>query len=165
MNTTEQLEKLLEEQKALADRIEAAIREAKEGKAPSGVWKPKNGKRYFYVGGNGYVWEDPWEDCDDDNGRYAIGNVFYTEEEAERHVQRLKVKQRLRELAGEFKPDWKSLDERNWCVIYDHTNNILKSACVNTQQGASEIYFPTQEAAQRAIDTLGDDLLVLFEGV
>lgn len=61
-----------------------------------GMWKPKNGERYWFLGVDDRPRSLIWEDDADDNNWFAIGNVFRTEDIAEKHLTYLKSLQVIR---------------------------------------------------------------------
>ena len=72
---------------------------------------PEHGNQYWYVGNDGEVYETTfYASCGSDRDRVAIGNWFWTEEEAERAALRIKVNLLLRKeaekLNGEGAPDF-----------------------------------------------------------
>ena len=70
----------------------------------SGWWKPKYGKRYYYLGEYGRIKVGTWNDCLWDNHLYAMGNVFRTEEAADRYCAYLKAEATVRQDEGVLTP-------------------------------------------------------------
>lgn len=122
-----------------------------------GLWKPEIGEEYYSVSGTDY--HDSYEYYGDefDIGCISIGNCFKTRELAEKHREKLKVMQRLREISGGFKPD-----DVNYYVIYKCKTNAYRVEPFYLRR-AGLICFATEEHAQAAIDELGSRLDVLFE--
>ena len=54
----------------------------KKTNSGSKVWKPKYGERYHYIDGSGSIYSAIWFNSIVDNGRWVLGNVFKTQEEA-----------------------------------------------------------------------------------
>ena len=54
-------------------------------------WKPEQGERYFFVGDNGFVNFTYWDSEEVDHDYYNFGNVFQTEEEAEKALEMVKA--------------------------------------------------------------------------
>lgn len=80
-------------------------------------WKPELGHDYYYISGDGHVYDNSWDDSQFvDRGRFEIGNCFRTEEEAEKAVEKLKAWKRLKDSGLKFK-DWnKSNYDRTFCI-------------------------------------------------
>ena len=80
-------------------------------------WKPEMGHDYYYISGDGHVYDNSWDDSQFvDRGRFEIGNCFRTKEEAERVVEKLKAWKRLKESGLKFK-DWnKSNYDKTFCI-------------------------------------------------
>jgi len=153
----------LEKLKAAAKVLEAKIDEMADD---DGLWKPRDSEQYFFICSSGYTAVSKWHVCiggnakmynrHDDN-RYAVGNCFRTEELAEKEVARRKVTQRLRELAKGYEF---SHDNVNWSLYHNGSCWCCTDWSCWNLQGA--IQFKTEQAAQAAIDELGDELDILL---
>ena len=124
-----------------------------EKKSESKRWKPELGEYYYFVDMFGCIDSSSWDnDAVDkvDNFRYSQRNVFKTEEEAEKHLEYLKSLAILRDDTGDWEPNW-SNDQNVYYVYYDHMKKDLGIECVNRQQ-SMDIWFETEEAAQKSID-------------
>ena len=124
-----------------------------EKKSESKRWKPELGEYYYFVDMFGCIDSSSWDnDAVDkvDNFRYSQRNVFKTEEEAEKHLEYLKSLAILRDDAGDWELNW-SNDQNVYYVDYDHMEKDLGIECVNRQQ-SMDIWFETEEAAQKSID-------------
>ena len=143
MNKIDELEMKIKE---LSEEIER-LKAEKENE----VWEPEYGERYYYIAGHGYVESDTrgrnyWYDT-----RYAIGNVFRTQEEAEFRAEQLKVEAELRRFARPFVEG-----EGNFMFTYNHgRDEILTDYFEYTQY--INIHFASREIAQKAIDTVGEE--------
>lgn len=117
-------------------------------------WKPSKGEIYYYVGENGYVYDDHWRNYEVDNLRYSIGNVFQTEEEAEFEAERLRVIAKMREYA--FDPDWDNDEQEKYFIVFSHWNKKIEILCIAlTRHG--DIFFKSKTDCQKCIDEVGDD--------
>lgn len=140
--TTEEREKLL-----------ALIK--KSNKTQNKLWKPKYGEIYWYIDGDGCFRASRGGCSEYEEYRLDIGNCFSTKEEALFEVERLKVIRELKELAGGYK--WKYCDD-NYCICIDSREN--KIVITNYHWTLeNNIYFPSEKAAQKAIDTIGEERL------
>jgi len=96
-------------------------------------------------------------------GKYLLqGNLFRTREEAETERDKRIVMQKLRVLAGGYKPDWERYMSEKFSL--SHNSSAVWGVTINSrlhQPGC--IYFPSREAAQAAIDELGSELDCLLK--
>ena len=127
-----------------------------EKKSESKRWKPELGEYYYFVDMFGCIDSSSWDnDAVDtvDNFRYSQRNVFKTEEEAEKHLEYLKSLAILRDDAGDWEPDWKNTRQNKYSIRFEYSQSSLGlyvDASVWLQ--SLDIYFETQEAAQKSID-------------
>lgn len=89
-------------------------------------WKPELGHDYYYISGDGHVYDDSWDDSQfADRGRFEIGNCFQTEEEAERVVEKLKAWKRLKDSGLKFK-DWNKINyDRTFCINAEIEHDVV----------------------------------------
>jgi len=143
MNKIDELETKIKE---LSEEIEK-LKAEKENEP----WKPKGGEWYWYID----VDVDPctarWSGYSHHENRYIIGNVFRTKEEAEFRVEQLKVEAELRWFSRPFKND-----SENYTLRYWQDEDILEIICFELSQ-CGNLYFPSGEIAQKAIDTVGEE--------
>ena len=133
---------------------------------------PKVGDKYWYVTGTGDILLHTYGNGSYDVARKSIGNVFRTKKEAEFHAEYLKVCAELERLT-----DWEEGD-RYYCigcyrvphtVCYAYgTGDILLHTlgdesynvkCKAHGLRESQYGFKSEESAQKAIDTIGEDRL------
>ena len=121
-----------------------------------GPWKPEDGSIYYRVSDTGSVGIKRWEDttCGDE-WRWQIGNVFQTEEEANRALHRLKARKKFLDAGGHEGMDGYLFGDRYHAYPQrgDKTLMIAKEGSVT----AFDIWFETEDACQKAIDSLTDD--------
>lgn len=151
----------------IADIEEQLAQLKQEAKASADEW-PKMGDEFYRVDAYGYC-DDVWQCGTADMAMLNCGNVFRTEEEAKREVERRKVLTQLRKLAkaswGGTKIDWTDDDQYKWQIRFAHdTEDGGKFGAINWHaiqyQGA--VAFATKSAAQDAIETIGADRLMLL---
>ena len=125
-------------------------------------WKPEMSHDYYYVSGDGHVYDNSWDDSRFvDNGRFEIGNCFQTKEEAERVVEYLKA---LAVVRGDATSKFVK-DRINWYVYYDTNLNSLMSSisCSMLDNGIFGLpYFATREDAQKSIELHRHEWLTIF---
>jgi hypothetical protein len=145
------IEELKEEVKALQAQIETL----------EGV-KPKPGFAYFYITNGVDVGQVSWRDDDFDKNLLAIGNVFKTYKDALDEVRRMKIRQKLKVMAGDWIPDWDDREQAKYFIYYDFSNKEFCQDYNSFLKGTIQMYFPTQEIAQTVMDTMNDDLKFLM---
>lgn len=143
MDKIEELENKIKE---LSEEIER-LKAEKEKE----VWKPKCGDKYWLISHNGYVVQVRWMGDEAEDDIYAIGNVFRTQEEAEFRVEQLKVEAELRRFARPFEEN-----KSNWTMIYEADHKKIATYNYTSFQ-IHNIHFASEEIAQKAIDTVGED--------
>ena len=94
-------------------------------------------------------------------------NVFKTREEAQKAcltaVALEKVKRRLLELQGDWKPDWTD-DEVKYYIQYDHCiKNFIPIYWLDSQQATAFSYMKSEEIALTIINEMEDELNLIFE--
>ena len=111
--------------------------------------KPKYKEKYWFISLSNGVLSCLW--CDDliDKTRYELGNVFKTEKEAEFRVWQLKVEAELKLFVRPFVEG-----DYNFQLTYNNlSHNVVVESCKYKQ--LTNMYFPSKEIAQKAIDTVG----------
>ena len=125
-------------------------------------WKPEMSHDYYYISGDGHVYDNSWDDSRFvDNGRFEIGNCFQTKEEAEQVVEYLKA---LAIIRGDSTKKFVK-GERNLYVYYDTNLNYIHSSisCSMLDNGIFGLpYFATREDAQKSIELHKNEWLTIF---
>ena len=142
MNKIDELEMKIKE---LSDEIER-LKAEKENE----VWKPKDGEWYWYINNSGGGLTTVWHGDIVGKSRYALGNVFKTEEEAEFRAEQLKVEAELKRFSRPF-----IADKDNFILTYNHLRDEIFTECSQYTQ-YTNFHFPSEEIAQKAIDTVGE---------
>ena len=145
---------LVEAEKQIRD-IREELDKLDAVKVESRRWKPEYGDDYYYISPGGKVCHDKWSEHNVDFNRYAMGNVFKTEEEAEFEIERLKVIAELKEFAEPEDREWNSLDA-HYTIIYNHNMGNLSVESWSVLHVGS-IYFESREQAGEAINAVGED--------
>ncbi len=138
---------LQEELKALKERIaelEEQVEQEKEF--------PQVEDDYWYVNGDAETMLAVWYGDDYDKGRLSIDNVFKTRNQVDFVAEKLKVEAELRKFSKPFEGG-----KFNYYIFFyfdgDDVEVGYKVSC--DSQGA--IYFESEEKAQQAISTVGED--------
>ena len=149
------LEELENELERLKNEIEKLKEEGKQEKK-STRWKPtEKNCHYCYIETCGDVSKcGKWDGEYTDFGRYRIGNLFKTKEEAEFEAERLKVIAEMKEFA--FEPDWNDVSQLKFCIYYNYRIEAIKIDYYYTDKYV-DIYFESAEKAQECINAVGAD--------
>lgn len=95
-------------------------------------------------------------------------SVYKTEKETQNAYNKAvaveKVKRRIIELQGDWKPDWTDDDERKYYILYHHTNKNFIPVCWFTTQSDSLIpYIKSEQIALTIIKEMENELKVIFD--
>lgn len=126
-------------------------------------WKPREGELYFYVNSNGEIEYRYYKNRNINDKRRIcnIGNYFKTDEEADHMVEKLKLIRELQDFALEHNDeeiDWNDVNQEK---LYLGMNPKIKS--IDIFHTCSwiylpfNIYFTSEEIAEKAIETIGED--------
>lgn len=125
---------------------------------PERRWKPEFHDKYYYIDSAGVVNVGYWDDSKIDKIRYALGNIFKTEEEAKFAVEQLKVLAQIKQYVDDDKK-WSSGNE-HWLIEYDvDKDHIEANYCYYILSISSNLYFSSKEQAQKAINAIGEERL------
>ena len=138
---------LQEELKALKERIAELEEQAKEEQE-----FPKMGDIYWRIDDRGSVDNCMYNNYYTDNHRQAIGNFFKTKEQAEFAVEKLKVEAELRKFSRPFE-----YGKFNYYLLFDIDGNNFRTDVTSYCPSQGAIYFESEEKAQQAISTVGED--------
>lgn len=119
-------------------------------------------EKYYFVdfyarGCNLNVTSDVYVDVLADRARVNQNNCFKTETRAKEVLDKIKLLLKLERLhdiyCPDYKPDWGS-NFSNCYVGYDTSKEKWCSCYVRTMEDAVQVYFPTDEIAQKICDIL-----------
>lgn len=130
----------------------------KQQEEPKRRWKPEIKEAYYCITGDGDIILAYWIDSACDRCRYKLRNVFKTYEEAKFALEKLKVLAELQEYADCDK-EW-IRDNTHWNIGYETNNGRIEahSYCC-TKITPFNLYFSSEEQAQKAIDAIGEERL------
>ena len=98
-----------------------------------------------------------WHNDDNDHNRLRFGNVFLTEEDAKFASERLKVIAELKKYAKKFSDEeWLNQSIEKHYIIFDYEDHVINIGYVCVTK-VSDIYFESEEKAQEAIESVGED--------
>ena len=126
---------------------------------PKTVWDLKEGDTIFIITCDGFIEDDKWYGCFDDER--DNGNIFLTYEDAEKDVERRKIETLLMKHGGRR---WFRMGSICNYYMWVNTSDSLVVGCTGVgMQGL--IYFDTREKAEKAISEIGEERIkkALFE--
>ena len=113
---------------------------------------PQYGNTYWCINSYGGVSKEIWDGCDIEKDMFEIGNMFRTKEQADFAVEKLKVEAELRKFSKPFK-----VGKSNTEFYYWHESRRIMFNHFKTCQMQGSIYFESEEKAQQAIETVGEE--------
>lgn len=143
-------QKLTENEERIAEIEKKII----EKKVETGRWKPKEGDKYWFINDIGDICKSTWNNYSIDIMRYAIGNLFETQEECEFAKEKLKVIAELKEFAEPKNRAWNM--NNHYFFYYDYRKKKVDTS-YNIECKSRRIYFESAEKARQAIVSIGKD--------
>lgn len=126
------------------------------------AWEPKEGDEYYTISNIGSSCKTRYDTPHLDQRTIAQGNAFQSDTEAQNEVKRRSVMWKMKKLADGFVPDWSGHNPPKHFITYSNNLKQWVADYTGMYQAPNTIYFASHEAAQNAIDTLGDELMVLL---
>lgn len=122
---------------------------------------------YWRLELNGVITKDWWSNDDWERHCYKQGNVFFTEEEAEKEQQRrellIRFKQYRDKCNGKWKPNFIDFSQDKYSMRFDYYSNKLEIfASTSSSDFRLFGYFRKKADLQRAIELFGDEIKRLF---
>lgn len=111
---------------------------------------------YFYITDDGKVDFVVEENHSLSRRRMAIGNIFKTEEEAEKYLEYLKAKAIIKQDAKGFKPNW-SDDEQPKHYGHCHVESERLWRDIECTEKRSTIYFKSVKDIEESLDNHPDE--------
>lgn len=125
---------------------------------------PEYGQKYYSAAFDGLITHKDWKDTELDRRLYAIGNVYFTKEDAEFEVERRKVEFELRKYIyehgggnGEF-----VVGQNNWFVCYYFDRNEIKLRYSEEVQLPTLIYSNSAEVLHDAVKVIGAERIKIY---
>lgn len=144
------IEKSLEWHKRKIAELEEALKDSESKR-----WFPKKDEEYYGIFHNEVLkYANHNEKCT--KNMYSVNNVFKTKEEAEKELSRRKAETELLDMC-----DWTPDCDRMWVIFHDKNTSHFDVDYYFSRQHAP-YNFASEESAQKAIDTLGEEKLKLI---
>lgn len=130
-------------------------------------WVPKLGEEYWFVNTIGIEYQGEWENDYIDNFRLNTGNCFKTENEMEKHLEKLHAIAEVTKYCYDndlvLDPDWEDFKQSKYSIIYNNENkeiNWLRLTCL--QDCLVLPYLKSTEACGQVIKEKEDALKIIF---
>ena len=124
--------------------------------------KLEEAKRYWFIVNDGDIGYSQWRDDRIDNGRLAIGNVFWLEQEAEDEIERRKAIQTIKTYIKEhfpFEPDWDDEGELKYQIEYDNDDKeYFANDCSYCKPQTQIGFLATEANAEEIINKFSKEL-------
>ena len=162
MSRIEELEKQITE---LDERKVALQHELELEKQKTEIEYPlKDGEQYWYVTTGGVTMDDTWSNHWVDRIYYEKGNVFLTEKEAQREIDRRALLSRFKQYRDKCNGNWKPTFDEIKYYIFLKCENF--SFCVSSSMYWNYFnmfgYFKNKADAERAIELFGEEIKRLY---
>ena len=122
------------------------------------VKKPQISEGYFYIS-NGIIAESIWTNDHLDEARWELGNVFFTEEEAEFAREKKKVEVELERYAKEH--NGPILADRYY-ILYDEYDEELTYDVLIDNKAQGTVVFKSKQLVFDAIEAVGKDRILKY---
>nr|DAW70039.1 MAG TPA: hypothetical protein [Caudoviricetes sp.] len=166
MSRITELEKQITE---LDERKVELQKELELEKQKNGIEYPPLNLReeYWIINDRGEIRCSWWYNDSIDKTRCKIGNIFLTEEKAEKEFKKLSLLTRFRQFRdksnGDWKPEWLNKQERKYFMGYlAESKSYEATSCSKGDLFILFGYFKNQNDCKRAIELFGDEIKRLF---
>lgn len=125
---------------------------------PKTVYDLQIGDKYWFIWTSGNIDCECWRGAGIDIARRENGNCYLTEEEAEFALEQKKIIAEMEKLGGT--KNMMSLGDKTahkYYIAYSHDTGRMHIDYYCFMHIMSTLYFATEEQAQKAIDTIGED--------
>lgn len=119
------------------------------------IWDLKIGENYYYINAIGNICKTFLLRNEFDEARIEFCNAFLTEEEAEFELQR----KNCEDIMLKYGRRTFKYEQNNFSIKYDHRNDYIGIESWIERQYQGNIYYDTEELAQKAIDEIGEERL------
>ena len=131
------------------------------------VWEPKYGEEYWFITGDGTIYEDIPAFTDrlsDHRDRYELGNCFKTKEEAQKAKEKAIIIAQLKRYAEEHNTEKMGFEKDVHYIGYDYSDKMVRIFTMHDYKIMNNVYFTSRGICERAIKEIGEDnIRKLFE--
>jgi hypothetical protein len=158
---SKKLEKEIEELKKRIEELEGKQPKPEPAKLP--FWMPEEGEPGSYFWGSGDIGSTLY-----DQQKIAIGNYFKTEELAQKHVDKLKLLEEIKQWRGKhdpdsFKLDWEDEDSDKWELVWNVREALWDLKEASDLRSPLGIYFSFDANIHYFLEHFGKRLNILLE--
>lgn len=123
------------------------------------VKKPRQSEEYFCISNDGAVIQSRWTNDSLDEGRWELGNVFFTEESAWLAREKRKVEVELERYAKEHNDP--TLED-SYFILYDEYNEELDYDVWADYRPQGAVVFASKQLVFDAIESIGRDRIIKY---
>lgn len=123
------------------------------------VRKPRQSEEYFCISNDGAVIQSRWTNDSLDEGRWELGNVFFTEESAWLAREKRKVEVELERYAKEHNDP--TLED-SYFILHDEYNEELDYDVRADYRPQGAVVFTSKQLVFDAIESIGRDRIIKY---
>ena len=123
------------------------------------VKKPQYGDTVYYINYIGRIRKRTWINDEDDLDMWELGNIFFTEEEAEFAREKKKVEVELERYAKEH--NGPTLED-NYCILYDEDNEEFDFDVWIGSKVQGTVVFTSKQLVFDAVKEIGKDRILKY---
>jgi len=123
------------------------------------VRKPRQSEEYFCISNDGAVIQSRWTNDSLDEGRWELGNVFFTEESAWLAREKRKVEVELERYAKEH--NGPTLED-SYFILHDEYNEELDYDMLADCRPQGAVVFTSKQLVFDAIESIGRDRILKY---
>lgn len=123
------------------------------------VRKPRQSEEYFYISNDGAVIQSRWTNDSLDEGRWELGNVFFTEESAWLAREKRKVEVELERYAKEHNDP--TLED-SYFILYDEYNEEFDYDMLADCRPQGAVVFTSKQLVFDAIEAVGKERILKY---
>lgn len=124
------------------------------------VRKPRQSEEYFYINDDGAIIQSRWTNDSLDNGRWELGNVFFTKESAWFAREKKKVEVELQRYAEEH--NGTTFTNRCYLIRYEEDGKRLLCDTWATAKIQGTVMFASRDVLAAAIEAVGKDRILKY---
>lgn len=124
------------------------------------VKKPRQLEEYFYIDDDGDIIQSRWTNDSLDNGRWELGNVFFTKESAEFAREKRKVEVELERYAKEH--NGTAFANRCYLIRCEEDEKRLICDTWATAKIQGTVRFTSRDVLVDAIEAVGKDRILKY---
>lgn len=124
------------------------------------VRKPRQSEEYFYINDDGAIIQSRWTNDSLDNGRWELGNVFFTKESAWFAREKKKVEVELQRYAEEH--NGTASTNRRYLIRYEEDEKRLLCDTLATAKIQGTVMFTSRDVLADAIEAVGKERIIKY---